>query len=1319
MPECTPCGPGTSSEEKAWRCTDCLPGSYATGGEPECLPCEPGSATDKEGQSECTFCFPGWYAGVGFTECRKCGLFDQQQLTDGVPKGVVCTGGVINGTKPGFWAASTVDEATGNWTRVWKCSIKGVCLGGVDSGCLEGYTGPLCDSCAEGYFGNKKKECFACPAGAVDLGVANRVQWALTLMAAAFVAGCVLVLLLFKSRMFDQAINFWYRVRTNPILAITQLWTKRHLRLAQKRKKAQAQAAQAAQAAKEEAQQHQATGQCTSPFKDATGAKKLKLSAAAETSSILVATSEPASLAPVSPVPPQRETVREDSSATCSSSSYSGELASPATRRERGGATPAALRERRIGQVGERVSSTALVARLQPVSLGSSAAPSSAAVSAAPSSAAVSATATASNRAAVLNRAVAHLERQRSQPVSMGSSSDALKRARAAKSERDAASPVSPESSEGLCEEAKQEGRKCEELISRKLHAANQAYIRSRSLNSAVAFGLPSITRADDSSPTAPSASTGRFALRGPMQDSSPATSSPSAGRIALRAHSCSIGPRHVQSGPERQMRRQRSTVPRNASTGQRLDQIPWKSVSQHRPRGGAESMHTGSPVDALLRARDGPEAGGSPGDWAIMRARTMGAVPSGMPPVLLSEQDSPTVASGRRRRTQLSPDMCAPPSLQEPSDDAVHSPPPSPPALGNDKDSAGAAAPPERRMLPRSSTRKLRSTRKLPVEDAIKTAEELAQLEFDLKGKGVIRVHLKSGRELAAEIDSTHDGRADTSFPYVTMHMMGKEHHRSKMRKRTLNPKWDETFEFRGAHEQGGRPSLQSLLNRGLFLEVYNEATVMGLDALAHNKWLGNATVDLQTLTRKSKSSFSVPLSTKGNLSLTVSWEVEEPFSPLEHELKKVGVIRVLLHGATALKDADQDADSGAHMKLSLGGEVCRSQTIQNSVNPEWEESLEFFGNDKQDLEAARQTVEELLGQNLELECFREDKGQFGTTNHEIGTATVDLKQLFTKHEAQLSVPLSKRGAVSLTVSWEVEEMGEAEEEHGGDYKLGDQVTFAGADETLENGNKFTDGQQGEVVGEVVDDGEDEPYIEVLFPGNTGSVRVTLDQVRRVRKASPSIENVSSVETLDATQEELQEAAIIIIKEQLQELGFHAREVEEHRVAVALEENSGHMGRSLVQLKAAFAEARGAPTDGKAEQLVAPPEAVVNVLAILRRDGLDATAERIAFYLEANQMHIGRSAAALMRSLEHQGGMQKYARPPSFVKRELVKIGAKLKQKASEMKQPDMASLSVSITIVVKFVLFELSGFLQARRAPFPAGSLPSQSSMHPVLGR
>ena len=35
MEACAPCGAGSSSEAGAWQCTDCLPGSYATGGELE------------------------------------------------------------------------------------------------------------------------------------------------------------------------------------------------------------------------------------------------------------------------------------------------------------------------------------------------------------------------------------------------------------------------------------------------------------------------------------------------------------------------------------------------------------------------------------------------------------------------------------------------------------------------------------------------------------------------------------------------------------------------------------------------------------------------------------------------------------------------------------------------------------------------------------------------------------------------------------------------------------------------------------------------------------------------------------------------------------------------------------------------------------------------------------------------------------------------------------------------------------------------------------------------------------------------------------
>ena len=84
-------------------------------------------------------------------------MHDQSQLTNGVPKGVDCTGGVLNGTKKGFWAATRLTEDDANRTRVWKCEIPGVCLGGDESACAEGYAGVLCDSCAPGYWGKPKE----------------------------------------------------------------------------------------------------------------------------------------------------------------------------------------------------------------------------------------------------------------------------------------------------------------------------------------------------------------------------------------------------------------------------------------------------------------------------------------------------------------------------------------------------------------------------------------------------------------------------------------------------------------------------------------------------------------------------------------------------------------------------------------------------------------------------------------------------------------------------------------------------------------------------------------------------------------------------------------------------------------------------------------------------------------------------------------------------------------------------------------------------------------------------------------------------------
>jgi len=221
--ECESCGGGTSSDAGSSWCYECPAGTYAEGGEPACVPCKRGTANGLEAQSECLPCFADMYAGEGFTECRRCGMHDKMQDTakqgDGVlrvstsqgkrgplgpqlatsrmgparatdppslmpkslcigcpvhlaaepePRLVVtisrCDYGILNGTLPGYWAAEPLSLDNANWTRVWKCRVHSVCIGGSDADtCLEGHTGPRCDVCVDGYYyDDSDSHCHAC-----------------------------------------------------------------------------------------------------------------------------------------------------------------------------------------------------------------------------------------------------------------------------------------------------------------------------------------------------------------------------------------------------------------------------------------------------------------------------------------------------------------------------------------------------------------------------------------------------------------------------------------------------------------------------------------------------------------------------------------------------------------------------------------------------------------------------------------------------------------------------------------------------------------------------------------------------------------------------------------------------------------------------------------------------------------------------------------------------------------------------------------------------------------------------------------------------
>ena len=236
---CEPCGPGTGSEPGSRICDPCPPGTFALGGEPYCPLCRPGTYSDDEGAVSCTRCAVNFYAGEGFTSCRACGMFDKKQIT--VPTGVGIAGcdlGVMNGTKPGFWAAQELNEESGNWSRVWKCETKGACLGGSKSECREGHEGPLCDNCIDGFYQDDDKLCHVCEAGNEPEGDghAGRAGFALVCMLFGFTMGCIGNLIFFKSDLIDAWANFFYRVRSNPILFIAQIWAIKNTKKAAARK---------------------------------------------------------------------------------------------------------------------------------------------------------------------------------------------------------------------------------------------------------------------------------------------------------------------------------------------------------------------------------------------------------------------------------------------------------------------------------------------------------------------------------------------------------------------------------------------------------------------------------------------------------------------------------------------------------------------------------------------------------------------------------------------------------------------------------------------------------------------------------------------------------------------------------------------------------------------------------------------------------------------------------------------------------------------------------------------------------------------------
>ena len=234
-----------------------------------------------------------------------------------------------------------------------------------------------------------------------------------------------------------------------------------------------------------------------------------------------------------------------------------------------------------------------------------------------------------------------------------------------------------------------------------------------------------------------------------------------------------------------------------------------------------------------------------------------------------------------------------------------------------------------------------------------------------------------------------------------------------------------------------------------------------------------------------------------------------EEDPDELALELKGRGVVRVHLHGARDLKAADVTAkalspkgenifgglfehrdkdehhdkdDRDTFCELALGQHTLKSETVRQTLHPQWDQHFSFRGEDGPD---NRFSLAEIIAAPLTLACYDEDRGFFGgDESSELGYAAVDLGLLLRVREvrlacqcvlgvqptalqgqasranlaglagfsgwphiyihicvcaceqARLTVPLSPQGSVSLTISWEMEEEFEAEVDSKAEYQ-------------------------------------------------------------------------------------------------------------------------------------------------------------------------------------------------------------------------------------------------------------------------------------------
>lgn len=208
-------------------------------------------------------------------------------------------------------------------------------------------------------------------------------------------------------------------------------------------------------------------------------------------------------------------------------------------------------------------------------------------------------------------------------------------------------------------------------------------------------------------------------------------------------------------------------------------------------------------------------------------------------------------------------------------------------------------------------------------------------------------------------------DGPFSGSDPYVYITLDGCDAQKTATISGSSNPEWNETLTFEG---------VESPASKVMSLRIYD-------DDWGRDDKIGECVLDLGKLVATSEPQEIERVVDDGIFSDATMKFVVQIDGSWGNPEGGAGNLKVTVHSCTGLDDADFSGTTDPYAYCMIEGcESLQTQKLEGTVNPEWEEELNFEG------------IENPLSKTLKIKIYDDDTW---SRDDKIGECEVDLADL------------------------------------------------------------------------------------------------------------------------------------------------------------------------------------------------------------------------------------------------------------------------------------------------------------------------------------